>query len=108
MSTGHSTNRSVLSVAVVAYIYGLILGLCALAWYWFSGEGLPDWKWWHYLLAPLGIGLAALALEGIGTLITKGDDVKHPLWKRSARMLVLVLFGLIVVFGPALYKIAHP
>jgi len=58
-------------------------------------------------LAPLGIGLVALALEGVGTLITRGDDVRHPLWKRSARVLVVFLFLIAVVLGPALYNIGH-
>ena len=71
------------------------------------GNGLPTWEWWKYLLAPLGIGLIALALERIGHQIARGDDVKHPLWKRSMRMLVLFLVMTAFILGRAMYRIGH-
>lgn len=91
MTDLHSIARPILSIAVVAYVYGAILGAFAAVWEWLFREGLPSWEWWQYLLAPLGIGFVALALEGVGTLVMKGDDVRQPLWKRSARVLVVFL-----------------
>ena len=91
----------------IVYTYGAVLGTLSLAWGWLFKSGFPAWKLWQYLLAPFGIGLIALALEGIGEQITGGDDVKHPLWKRSFRTLILFAFLIAVIIGPAIYKIGH-
>ena len=92
---------------VVTYLYGTVLGLFALAWELLFRDGLPKWEWWQFLLAPFGIGLVAFALEGATALITRGDDVKTPTWKRTGRVLVLFLFLILVILGPAFYKIGH-
>jgi hypothetical protein len=101
-----SFGRRALAFAGVAYIYGIVLVAIALAWdlLTVSQHRLPELEWWQYLLAPLGIGLGAFALEWIGTQLTKGDDVAHPLWKRVPRLLVMFLFLFALILGPVFYK----
>ena len=101
-----SIGQRVFFTVGLVYIYGIILGAVAFSWDWLTGHHLPVMEWWQYLLAPFGIGLGAFALEWVGTQITKGDDVAHPLRKRVPRLLVVFLFLIVLMLGPALYKIA--
>ncbi len=87
-------------------MYGVVLAVIALAWDLLTVTPirLPEMEWWQYLLAPFGIGLVAFALEWVGTQLTKGDDVAHPLWKRLPKLLVMFLFLIALILGPAIYK----
>jgi len=107
MNNRQSAGRGLLQTTVFIYLYGTVLGLFALAWEALFRDGLPELEWWQYLLAPLGIGIVAFALEGATELITRGDNVKSPTWKRSVRLLFLFLFLIVVILGPAFYKIGH-
>jgi len=108
MTNVQFTGRWVLMAAFVAYAYGALLGLFALAWDWLVRDSLPNLQWWQWLLAPLGIGLAAMALEGIGTLITKGDDIAHPTWNRAIRVVALFVVLAALILIPTFYGIANP
>ena len=102
--------RSVIVFVTVAYVYGLLLGVFALAWELAFRDGLPKWTWWQYLLAPLGIGVLALILEAFWTLVMKvigPDHVTDPLWKRAGRMMAVFLLMTAFILGPGFYKIAH-
>ena len=97
-------------IICLAYAYGAILGVIGLVWEWMFQPVLPSWKWWQFLLAPLAIGLIALALEGVGQLIRKSfgtDNANAPKWKRNLGLLVIFVLMTALVLGPAFYRIAH-
>ena len=110
MHSAHLFGRRVGVFIAVAYVYGLFLGVFALAWESAFRDGLPKWTWWQYLLAPLGIGFLAVVLEAFWMLVSKvigRDHVSDPLWKRAGRMMVIFLLMTAFILGPGFYKIAH-
>lgn len=93
-----------------AYVYGAVLGALALAWEGLLKHRLPDWEWWQYALAPLGIGFTAAILELIGEYLANGFALKNPVtekWWQYLAGVTLVLFMVILTLGPAFYKIRN-
>lgn len=83
-------------VIAILFVVGLVHGLISPPFtLWRHHEG---WSWWHYLLAPLGIGLTALVAEAVGSVVFAPffwGTKEHPLWKRAVYVLyVLLAFGL--------------
>ena len=48
----------------ILYAYGVFLGVIGVALNWFWDHGVPQLRWWQYLLAALAIGSMAFAVEG--------------------------------------------
>src|SRR5437899_1350022 len=94
----------------IAYLYGLVVGVLALVWDWLFAHRLPDWTWWQFALAPLGIGVVAVALELGGEYLGYGFSTGRPApskWKQSVGAVVLFVFLVVLTIGPAFYKIKN-
>ena len=107
-------NRSLLRLASVgvgiAYLYGLVLVALGLAWDELFRHRLPDWTWWEYALAPLLVGVVGAGLELLGEYFSNGFALRRPapaMWKRYLGGVMLMLFMVLVVIGPAFYKIRN-
>jgi hypothetical protein len=69
MRTG--VHRACLIIGVL-YAFGAFVAVTGLGWSWLVGRDIPLYSWWQWLLAPLAIGAAALAIEGLGTFVLGG------------------------------------
>ena len=62
----------------ILYAYGVFLGVIGVAWNWFWDHGVPQLRWWQYLLAALAIGSMAFAVEGMGMFCAKASPSATP------------------------------
>jgi len=95
-------------VIALAYLYGLVVGGLVLASAWLFRDQLPALEWWQYLLAPLGLGFTALALEGLGEIIAGARGKDHPdvpPWKRSIELVIVFVLLAALILGPAIYNV---
>ena len=88
--------------------YGLLLVGLGIAFSLVFGNTLPDWKWWHYLVGALVIGVLALVLEvaflPFHRALIDADRTSDPAWERSLRAVALVIIGCAFLFGTVLLR----
>jgi hypothetical protein len=97
------------AIVGIVYVYGAILGIIGFAWSWFSDYDLPRLEWWQFVLAPLAIGVVALAVEALGTFVASGFTFGHT-ESRSRLMagkVAFVLLLLALLVGLPMYQISH-
>ena len=70
--------RTVAALVGAVYLTGLIVGVFALGLPWLISGRLPEWDWWEYALAPLGIGLLGLLIEGVARMVGKALGISRP------------------------------
>jgi uncharacterized membrane protein len=95
----------------LAYFYGVLLGGLSLAWQVLFRDGWPSMSWWQWLLAPLGIGCAAMAGELLVQKLqdsTGFGDYGIGKSKRVLHLAVLLVVLAALIIGPAVYKVANP
>jgi hypothetical protein len=97
---------------IVAFLYtlGAIYGGINLLFKLPFRPTLPNWEWWQYLLAPLGIGVIAVVFEGLFDLVLRPFGINQPgtpKWRQSLGVLVLLLLMALMIIGSAFYQIAH-
>jgi len=83
------------------YGYGALLGAFTFAWSWITDGGLPQLRWWQFLLAPLAIGLVALVLEAVGIFLSNGFSLERveSASRLTAGKVALVAVMLLLVLG---------
>ncbi len=93
----------------LVYAYGAFLGVVGLVFSWLWDRGIPQLQWWQFLLAPFAIGLAAAALEGLGTFCASGFTFGQT--ESKARLIVgkvaIIVLLLVLLLGIPMYKISH-
>jgi hypothetical protein len=95
----------------LAYFYGLLLGGLSLAWQVLFREGWPSMSWWQWVLAPLGIGGAAMGGEWLVQKLqdaTGFGDYGNSKSKRVLHLAILFVVLAALIIGPAIYKVANP
>jgi hypothetical protein len=83
---------NVLTAAVATVIITLVGGI-ALLFSVISGWRPPSWSYAHYLLAAFGTGLVVL----VGHLMVASDRTDDPLWKRTLRVSIIIVFNLVIL-----------
>jgi hypothetical protein len=87
-------------VLAIVYFQGLVIGGLWLLHAWFFNK-VPQWPLWQFIVAPLGVGLATMALELLFLPLTKITEKWHfpaAPWKKVAILGVLILLILGYVF----------
>ena len=94
----------------ILYAYGVFLGVIGFAWNWLWDRGVPQLRWWQYLLVPFAIGAVVFALEGVGTFCAGGFTVGHT--ESKARLVggkaAIVVLLVALLLGWPMYRIANP
>ena len=99
--------RLVLGLSVI-FATGAMFGLFELVLrLLLQGQGFPRWSALKYagVAFALGVGylVAAAVFYPIGRILINPDKVTDPLWKRSLRLLaLLMIFGAVIVGGAVL------
>jgi hypothetical protein len=103
--------RSIGGLVALAYFYGAILGVFALAWDIVFRDGPPKWAWWQFLLAPLAIGFFAMGGEWIVEKVQSstgfGQSGVSPS-RHALHLVILFVVLALLIIGPAMYKVARP
>ena len=62
-----------------------------------SGWRPPSWSFAQYLLAALGMGLVVIVCDLLGELVVDSDRSDDPLWKRTLRVSIIMIFILVIL-----------
>lgn len=93
------------------YVYGFFVGVILLGWSLAMDRRLPVMPWWALVLAPLAIGLAALASEVLGEFLFNGfspEPVESKARQLLGRAVLSVLVLLTAVYGWPIMQMSSP